>query len=67
MKEKFGNPPSKKPKEGRPPKPREEKVVICPLCYGYGTYEDDHAKMLLGSLGEKECPVCEGTGEVYET
>lgn len=56
MKEKFGNPQPKKPKEGKPPKPREEKVKVCRNCNGYGTVED-----------WKECKVCEGTGEVYET
>ena len=56
MREKSGTPLSKKPREGRPPKPREEKVEVCPYCEGFGVLDNG-----------MECRACEGTGEVYET
>ena len=65
MKEKFGNPPSKKPKEGRPPKPREDKILVCNVCGGRGFTVVEKKKPW--DLIMEDCPVCEGTGEVYET
>lgn len=58
MKEKSGNPP-----EGKRPKPREEEVLVCPHCKGFGVVDEPWDK----DATDRICPVCEGWGEIYET